>query len=223
MVLSVRDNGIGIPPEMLPRVFDMFAQVDGTHTRTQGGLGIGLTLAKRFVEMHEGSIDVRSDGLGKGSEFVVRLPLALQAASDPSKLLPAPQQKQLPLPARRILVVDDTRAAAYTLSKLLESLGQRVSTAHDGTSALERIRVERPDVVISDIAMPNMSGYDLARSLRRQPSLDKLILVALTGYGQDADTQRKEAGFDYHLVKPMTMDALHELLASLTEPQDVTA
>ena len=216
VALSVRDNGLGIPADMLPHVFEMFAQLDETHSRAQGGLGIGLTLAKTFVEMHDGRVEVRSGGPGQGSEFIVRLPLAAQSSI--SKPVPAPEQEQRPLTARRILVVDDTRAAAYTLSKLLESLGQQVSTAHDGVSALDFVRNQRPDVVISDIAMPDMSGYELARSLRQHPSLDSVILVALTGYGQDADTQRaREAGFDYHLVKPMTMDALHHLL-KLLEP-----
>jgi PAS domain S-box-containing protein len=214
-VVSVRDSGIGIPPEMLGRVFDLFAQVDRTHRRAQGGLGIGLTLAKSLVQMHGGRIEARSDGLGKGSEFVVTLPVSHTApVTSVRPLRPPPKPQQLP--KRSILVVDDMRDAGYVLGKLLENLGQQVQTVHDARSALEYARRERPDIVISDIGMPDMDGYELARALRAEPLLKDTVLVALTGYGQETDRRRaEEAGFDRHLVKPADIEALHDLLASL--------
>jgi CheY-like chemotaxis protein len=182
--------------------------------RAQGGLGIGLTLARRLVELHGGRIDAYSDGPGKGSEFIVRLPLAL----GPARSLPPSDVSaaNTPLPVRRVLVVDDTRAAAYILAKLLETLGQNVQTAHDAESALEMVRATPIDVVISDIGMPGMNGYELAARLREEPAWRGAALVALTGYGQERDKQRaREAGFDQHLVKPVSVDALRRLLASL--------
>ncbi|HLJ10934.1 MAG TPA: PAS domain S-box protein [Planctomycetaceae bacterium] len=217
-VVSVRDSGLGISAEMLPHVFEMFSQVDRTVHRAQGGLGIGLTLAKRLVEMQGGAIEARSEGLGKGSEFVIRLPSVRGAV--PSTAAPlVSRDARRPLPSRRILVVDDARAAVFTLSTLLERLGQEVYTAQSAASALEVVREKRPDVVISDIAMPNMNGHELARLLRREPESKGLVLVALTGFGQDADKQHTlEAGFDFHLVKPVGLNALEDLLGSLTAP-----
>lgn len=214
-VISVRDTGVGIPVEMLPRVFDMFAQVDRTLNRAQGGLGIGLTLARNLVQLHGGRIEARSKGLGQGSEFIVRLPLAAKAVP---LTAPAPivAPSRAPLPPRRVLVVDDTRAAAYTLGKLLERMGQQVHVAHDAAAALDTARSVRPEVVISDIAMPRMDGYELARRLRQEPGMDNLVLIASTGYGQDRDRDRaKAAGFDFHLVKPIGFQSLYDLLASL--------
>ena len=214
-VVSVRDTGLGIQADMLSSVFDMFAQVDRTLDRAQGGLGIGLSLAKNLVQMHGGHIEAHSDGLGKGSEFVVRLPLAPDIHR-PAGRVSVPRSSSTQLPVHRVLVVDDTKAAAYLLGKLLEAMGQQVSAAHDATSALESLQVERPDIIISDIAMPDVNGYELARRLRQDPSLKDVVLVALTGYGQESDKQRaKDAGFDYHLVKPVSLEALQEMLASL--------
>lgn len=210
-VISVRDNGMGIPTKMLPRVFDMFAQADRTLDRAQGGLGIGLSLARNLVQMHGGRIEASSKGPGCGSEFVVRLPLT---QSVPTPTVAAPRRAAFP--PRRVLVVDDARAAVFTLGKLLEAMGQRVRTAHDAATALEIVRSDPPDVVISDIAMPEMNGYELARRLRKECGPVEPVLVALTGYGQDSDRQRSiEAGFDYHLVKPVSSEALEKLLASL--------
>jgi CheY-like chemotaxis protein len=214
-VLSVRDTGLGIPAEMLPHVFDMFAQVDRTLNRSQGGLGIGLTLAKSLIEMHGGSIEAHSDGAGKGSEFMVRLPIAR------GKELTCPASSvsscgsRLPAPAgHRILVLDDTPSAAYILGKLLEKLGHQVRTVHDAASALDYARVARPDVIISDIGMPNIDGYEFARRIRQEPGLEQVMLVALTGYGQrDHREQAIESGFDFHLVKPVSLEALQETLA----------
>lgn len=219
-VISVRDTGLGIGRDMLPRIFDMFTQVDHTKANAQGGLGIGLTLAKRIVELHGGSIEAHSDGPGTGSEFIVRLPIAPGVLCQPAQSL-SPDIGSRPLMPRRILVVDDTQAAVYVLGKLLEKMGQSVHTVQSAAAALEVVRTEKPEIVISDISMPNMDGFDLARQLRRDRSVHGVILVALTGYGQDTDRNRtKEAGFDFHLVKPVSMEALYELLASLPQPTE---
>jgi CheY-like chemotaxis protein len=212
-IVSVRDSGVGIAEEMLPRVFEMFAQ--GDQTRVAGGLGIGLALAQSLVRMQGGEISAHSEGLGKGSEFVIRLPLV---AADARRRLAAPLSTStaLTLPRRRILVVDDARAAVFTLARLLEVIGQQVFTAHDAATALEIARNQHPEVVISDIGMPGMSGYELAHRLRTDAGMGQAVLVALTGYGQDSDRRRAiEAGFDLHLVKPVSLDVLRELLASL--------
>ena len=217
-VVSVRDTGVGIPPEMLRRVFDMFAQVDGGLDRAQGGLGIGLTLAKSLVQMHGGRIEARSGGIGHGSEFVVRLPVAASVAVPMELARPA----DATVTRRRILVVDDTRAAVFTLGKLLETMGQEVQTANDAPTALGLAQSNPPEVIISDIAMPEMNGYELARRVRQEPAMEGVILVALTGYGQESDRQRAhEAGFNHHLVKPVSLPALEKLLASLPDRDKV--
>lgn len=221
-VISIRDNGLGIPADKLPLVFNMFTQVDRTLTRAQGGLGIGLTLAKTLVEMHGGRIEAHSDGPDQGSEFLIYLPMMPDSQRHPTLRSPM-RRSRMYVSRRRILIVDDTRAAGYVLGKLLETMGQQVRTATDAAAALESVRRERPDLVISDIGMPNMDGYELARCLRKEPGLERLLLVALTGYGQDSDKERaKQAGFDYHLVKPVSLEALQGLLASLpASPQEV--
>lgn len=219
-VISIRDTGLGIPAAMLVRVFDMFAQVDETLTHAQGGLGIGLTLTKSLVEMHGGRIEAHSDGPNQGSEFIVHLPMTSHEHARPAAAMPS-RGGSSTYERRRILIVDDARAAGYVLGKLLEAMGQQVRVANDAVSALESVRSERPEVVISDIGMPSMDGYELARRLRREPGLERLPLVALTGYGQENDKRRaKEAGFDYHLVKPVSLDALQNLLASLPASSD---
>ncbi len=219
-VISVRDTGGGIPAEMLSRIFELFVQVDRSLHRVQGGMGIGLTLAKNLVEMHGGQIEAHSEGLGRGSEFIVRLPLSVKGrTAGPAT---APPTQRAALPRRRILVVDDTRAAAFTLGKLLETMEQQVCIVHDAATALERVQADPPDVVISDIAMPRMSGYELAQRLRQLPAIRGVALVALTGYGQDSDRQlTSQAGFDFHLVKPVSFHALYNLLSSLPAPGDV--
>jgi PAS domain S-box-containing protein len=216
-MLSVRDNGSGISAEMLPHVFDMFAQVEQTRTKSQGGLGLGLAVARTLVELHGGTITAQSGGPGCGSQFVVRLPVAaVRTAAAPPTGAPFPDRATLP--QRRVLVVDDTRVAVYTLGKLLEALGQEVLLAYDAATALQTARVSQPDLVISDIGMPGMDGYELARQLRRLPELSSAVLVALTGYGQDSDRRRALAsGFDAHLVKPVSVHDLQELLESLPE------
>lgn len=221
VVVSVRDTGAGISQEQLPKVFDMFAQADRPNHLGQGGLGIGLALAKRLIEMHGGKLEAHSDGIGKGSEFIVRLPLASVQPRPPADRKPVRE-----LPSRQILIVDDVPSALYVLGKLLERMGQKVRTADSAATALECVRAQRPDIIISDIGMPNSNGYELARQLRQEPGFEHVILAALTGYGQESDRQRAiEAGFDYHLVKPVSVEALEDLLTSPprsgTEPQHV--
>lgn len=217
VVIRIRDTGVGIAREMLPKVFDMFAQVDRTLHRAQGGLGIGLALAQSLARMHGGRIEARSDGIGRGSEFSLRLPLAV-AADDPAPE-PAAGMENQPIPRRRILVVDDVRATRYTLGKLLEKLGQEVHTARDGWGALDQAKQTRFDAIISDISMPEMDGYELARRLRQLPH-KQMVLIALTGHGQDSDRQQaKEAGFDHHLIKPVDLRALVDLLRRLPRPE----
>lgn len=219
VVLSVRDNGLGISAEMLPRVFDMFAQLDNTISRSQGGLGIGLALTKSFIEMHGGRIEARSEGASRGSEFVVRLPLSIDARRrTPNE--PATPRSLRSLPSRRVLIVDDAQAAGFVLAKLLEKMGQRVTTATDASTALEIARREKPEIVISDIGMPRMDGYQFAECLRREPDLEKVPLIALTGYGQESDKKRAmNAGFDFHLVKPVGLETLQDLLETINIKQ----
>jgi signal transduction histidine kinase/CheY-like chemotaxis protein len=209
-VLRVRDTGIGLSTEMLPHVFDLFAQSERTPDRTQGGLGIGLTLVRHLVELHGGSSEAHSAGLGQGSEFVVRLPAlppgALRPASATS--VPAPQRRA------RVLLVEDNTDAADALMMLLETLGHEVVVMHDGPSALIAMRTSAPDVALVDIGLPGMDGYDLARRMRALPQGRVVMLVALTGYGRAEDRQRAmAAGFDYHLTKPVELDALQGLVA----------
>jgi signal transduction histidine kinase len=215
----VRDNGLGIPAEMLPRVFDMFTQVDRTLRRSQGGLGIGLALARTLVEMHGGRVEVRSDGPGRGSEFTIRLPLASRDPLPPEEATPAPREPREPASAitpRRVLVVDDNHDAADSLGILLKFLGADVHIVYDGQSALEAIRSYRPAVVLLDIGMPGVDGHEVARQVRQEKTFKDVSLVALTGWGQEEDRRRsKAAGFDHHLVKPVAPDVLLALLDNL--------
>jgi signal transduction histidine kinase/ActR/RegA family two-component response regulator len=216
-VLRVRDTGVGIAPEMLPRVFDLFAQADGSLARSEGGLGIGLTLVKSLLEMHGGRVEAHSAGPDQGSEFVVRLPL-LPAPQSPADT-PEKDGPCVPVPPRRVLVVDDNVDAADSLAKVLALMGHDVRTAHDGPAALEEARDSAPDVVLLDIGLPRMDGYEVARRLREQVAPEHVLLVAMTGYGQDGDRRNShEAGFDAHLVKPVDLAALEKLLASDGSP-----
>ncbi len=212
-VLRVRDTGIGIAPELLPRLFDMFFQAERRTKKSQGGLGIGLSLVRGLVELHGGNVEAHSGGPGTGSEFVVRLPLAArdEAKDDPrAPTGPAPEPMLAP---RRVLIVDDNVDAADSLAMLLRTKGQEVEVAYDGPSALAKAEAAPPAVAFLDLGMPKMDGYELARAFRADPVLKDVILVALTGWGQPEDRERtKEAGFDHHLVKPAEVDALHELL-----------
>ncbi len=219
-VLRVRDTGIGIAPEMLPRIFELFVQVDHAATRSQGGLGIGLTLVKNLVEMHHGTVEAHSEGLGKGSEFVVRLPLATQVIDREQGRQARRHGDEVPRPSGyRLLVVDDNRDAADSLATLLRLQGHEVRVAYSGVAALETAKDYRPDVVFLDIGMPGMDGYEVARRLRRQPWGKDVVLAALTGWGQHEDRRRSaEAGFGHHIVKPPEPKALDTVLSELKKP-----
>lgn len=220
-VVEVRDNGIGLSLDQIPRLFEMFAQMEAVGTRAAGGLGIGLALARRLVQMHGGGVTVHSDGLGHGSTFSVRLPL-VHAASEPH--IASQQSRQNPLEAQRILVVDDNHDAAESLGMLLDLLGAEVRVEHDGPSALAAAAEWMPTVVLLDLGMPQMDGYEVAGRLRREPSLKNIMLIALTGWGQEEDRERtKSAGFDHHLVKPVDVDVLETLLVSMQTGEESTA
>jgi CheY-like chemotaxis protein len=201
VVISIKDTGIGIPPGMLSRIFDMFAQIDRQMERGYTGLGVGLTLVKSLVEMHGGSIEVRSEGTNRGSEFRVRLPIVIDLPTGdlrPESLDVSPNAMGL-----RILVVDDNRAAADLLSKVVKLLGNDVRTAYDGQQAVEAATEFLPDVIVMDLGMPTMSGYEAARHIRQQAWGESMMLIALTGWSQEEDKLRtREAGFDHHMVKP---------------------
>jgi CheY-like chemotaxis protein len=212
VAVTVRDNGQGIVPEMLDRIFDMFAQVDRKHTHTGGGLGIGLTLVRRLVEMHAGRVEARSDGAGTGSTFVVRLPLATARAREHPA--PAPDARsEAPARRLRVLVADDNVDAASSLAMMLDLLGHETRVAHNGRKALAVAGEFRPDAMVLDIAMPQLGGHDVARTIRREPWGGDVLLIAASGWGQDGDKQKSEdAGFDHHLVKPVEIDLLDRLL-----------
>jgi signal transduction histidine kinase/ActR/RegA family two-component response regulator len=210
--ISVRDNGIGIPPEMQPRIFDLFTQVDRSSAHTQGGLGIGLTLVRRLVEMHQGLVAVVSPAEGTGTEFIVRLPLA---RLDEVPAAPGPKPLTVLTP-QRVMVVDDNRDAAESLGMLLRLLGAEVRVLFDGAEALSAIDQFKPAVVLLDIGMPDLDGYAVARRIRSMPDHRSVTLIALTGWGQEEDRLRsRSAGFDHHLIKPADLSALEELLTSL--------
>jgi len=209
VIVRIQDTGIGIPAPMLAQVFDMFTQVDGSLERSQSGLGIGLTIVQRLVEMHGGRVEAHSAGLGKGSEFVVRLPrLAVSGAqSKPA----TPAQPNGPL--RRVLVVDDNRDSAESMAMVLAMLGHETRAVHDGRQALEVAETFQPDVILLDIGMPGMNGYDTCRRIRAQPWASRMMLVAMTGWGHEDDRKRsQEAGFDHHLTKPVELESLKQLL-----------
>lgn len=214
VAVTVKDNGFGIPPEKLESIFDMFMQVDGASERSQGGLGIGLTLVKRLVEMHRGSVAVKSAGEGLGSEFIVRLPVlsrsTLEAQSGKGSEPEASQE-------RRILIVDDNRDSADSLAMLLEITGNKTYIAHDGVEGIAAVEKYRPEVVLLDIGLPKLDGHEVCRRIREQPWGKDMVVIALTGWGQEDDRRKsEEAGFDGHLVKPVDYDLLLELLGELT-------
>jgi two-component system CheB/CheR fusion protein len=211
-VIRVKDNGLGIAADMLSRIFELFVQADNSLNRSQGGLGIGLTLVKSLVDVHGGTVEATSSGPGKGSEFTVRLPILPASDLVPEEANDLPHKTRL-FPSRNILVVDDLPPAAKMVATVLRSWGQQVRTATSGVEALKMIEHGRPDLIISDISMPGMNGYELAREVRRRPEWSDIWLVAVTGYGQESDKKAaKEAGFNDHLVKPISMTNLEYLL-----------
>jgi CheY-like chemotaxis protein len=210
-VVRVRDEGIGIESELLPRIFELFVQADHSLARSEGGMGMGLTLVKRLVEMHGGRIVASSEGPGKGSEFVVRLPARPAAPVEAQPVLrasaPGSQGRQ------RVLVVDDNVDAADSMALILRMSGYEAQCAYDGPSALDAAAQYNPDVVILDIGLPGMTGYEVARKLREQPRFDRMPIIAVTGYGQEDDRNKsKQAGFDHHLIKPVSPEALQSFL-----------
>ncbi len=217
-VIRIRDNGIGIIADQLPRIFDMFVQIDTSLERTVSGLGIGLALVKSLVKMHGGTVDANSEGIGKGSEFVVRLPMehdALQVVQDKAEavLLLNPPLGSDATPGC-ILVVDDNRDAAMSLAMLLKMKGYETQTAFDGLEAVEAATKFRPQVILLDIGLPKLNGFEVCQRIREQPWGKEIVMVALTGWGQDSDRQKtNEAGFDHHLVKPVDSKSLTKLLA----------
>jgi PAS domain S-box-containing protein len=213
VLASVRDTGIGIPAEALPRVFDMFAQAHRAAGRGQGGLGIGLTMVRSLVEMHHGTVQALSAGSGMGSEFVVRLPLAPLEDGWAERRGPAQARPYAPFAGQRMLVVDDNRDAADTLALLLEADGAEVRVAYDGRAALAAAESFQPSSVLLDIGMPGMDGWEVARRLRQDQRFAGLRIVALTGWGQDSDRrQTRNRGFTHHLTKPVSLEDLHRIL-----------
>lgn len=217
VAISVRDSGIGISPEMLPRIFEMFTQIEHSASRTQGGLGIGLTLVRSLVEMHGGNIEAHSEGSGKGCEFIVHLALDLRP---PTEIASGEMWHSRQLSPRRVLVVDDNRDAADTLGRLLNIVGVEARAVYTGAEALQVLETYRPAVLLVDIGMPDMDGYELARRVRQSPKYHDMTLIALTGWGQEEDRRRSQAaGFNFHLTKPADFNTLQALLGSLESPE----
>ena len=215
ITVSVKDNGIGIQPEMLPRVFEMFAQAEPLYERSREGLGIGLWLVKSLVEMHGGTITARSDGVGKGSEFTVRLPVITSKVTADSGRKREDDESQRGK-IYRILVVDDRKNSADILTKLLKKNRHDVQTAYGGQEALLAAEKFKPEVVLLDIGMPNMNGFEVCRQIRKQPWGEAMYLIAVSGWGQEQDRHRSaEAGFDHHLVKPVHSEILMKVLDSI--------
>ena len=212
-VIRVKDSGIGIPAEVLPRIFDMFTQAGLPLERSQGGLGVGLALVERLVLLHGGTVSAYSAGAGQGSQFTIRLPLAQ------AQKVPAIERREPVLPAStkrcRVLVVDDNVDSVESLAMLLRMMGHEVETASDGASGLEKAAAFKPDVAILDIGLPKVNGYELARQIREQQWSKNVTLVALTGWGQEQHRRRsEESGFNHHLTKPVEFDVLQEILAA---------
>jgi PAS domain S-box-containing protein len=214
VVIRVRDTGIGISPEVLPRIFDMFTQAQVPLERSQGGLGVGLSLADKLVRLHGGTVSAYSGGPGAGSEFTIRLPAAPKAPRPAAQNAPAPATAA-PQKLCRVLVVDDNEDSADSLAMLLRIMGYETKTAHDGEQALTVADEYRPDVAILDIGLPKVNGYDLAKEIRQKPWAKDTVLIALTGWGQQEHRRRSaESGFDHHLTKPVEFDVLQEILAA---------
>jgi signal transduction histidine kinase/ActR/RegA family two-component response regulator len=220
VVIAVQDTGIGIPAETLPHVFEMFMQAD-SQGGTRDGLGIGLTLVKRLVDMHGGTITARSAGPGQGSEFVVRIPIGITPPSPPRR--ESAREHSSSRASLHIAVVDDNVDAAQSLGRLLLAMGHDVHVAHSGTEAIELVEQHRPQVALLDIGLPGMNGYDAARAIRQRPYGNDIVLIATTGWGQGSDRQRSsDAGFDHHLVKPIDPDELTQILNALVPAEPIS-
>jgi CheY-like chemotaxis protein len=215
VAVRVRDNGAGIEPGLLPHVFDLFVQGNRSLERSHGGLGIGLTLVRRLVEMHKGTVEAFSEGTGRGSEFIVRLPISLDPVPETPELAKTGPPTSVNLsPRRRILVVDDHEDSVMMMAALLRSKGHDVATARNGTAALEIATTFYPEMIVLDIGLPEIDGYEIARRFRRIPATAGTFIIALSGYGTQEDRRRsRDAGFDYHLTKPVAPEALDELLS----------
>ena len=210
LIIKVKDEGIGIPPDMLDAIFEMFLQIDQSVERTQGGLGIGLTLAKRLVELHGGNIAAYSQGLGKGSEFVVRLPATLEQLPEPVAQQPFGQSAG----KNRILIVDDNIDSAKSLAEVLSLVGNETHVVHDGGEAVDAAENLRPEIILLDIGLPTLNGFDACRRIRANPWGKNILILALTGWGQQEDRRKSaEAGFDGHLVKPVDLSQLMGFLS----------
>jgi CheY-like chemotaxis protein len=213
--IRVRDNGVGISPTLLPHIFDLFTQADRSLDRSQGGLGIGLALVQRLTELHGGKVEARSV-VGQGSEFIVSLPVMQPTAQEPAA--DAAETRRLPSRPLRVLVVDDNVDTVLGFSMLLKASGHDVRTAHDGQTALEAALDHRPDLVLLDIGLPGLNGYEVAKRIRQHATLKNVTLVASTGYGQETDRQTSlQAGFNHHLVKPARFEQLQQILATVSE------
>jgi signal transduction histidine kinase/ActR/RegA family two-component response regulator len=216
-IIRVKDNGVGIARDQLPRLFEMFTQLDATLERSQGGLGIGLNLAKNLVEMHDGTIEVESAGPGHGAEFIVRLPILTDSATQQTQT--ETRKAETGSPRRRILIVDDNKDSANSLAMLLKLKGHDVHTAHDGQEAVDKSESLRPDAVLLDIGLPRLNGYEAGRQIRNKPWGKNIAMIALTGWGQENDRrQSQDAGFNGHLVKPVDHATLLKLLNDLLDP-----
>ena len=214
-VVSVRDTGVGIPPHMLPKVFEVFTQVDRSLEKSHDGLGIGLSIVQRLVQMHGGTVEARSEGAGTGSEFIIRLPVVLSLVHgdehDGEKPTSAREAAQ-----HRILVVDDNEDSAHSMAMLLRFKGNDVRVAIDGLEAVAAAAAYRPDLILLDLGMPRLNGFEACRRIRKQPGGKGILIAAMTGWGQDEDRRlSRESGFDHHLVKPLDSDALEKLLFEL--------
>jgi len=213
----VRDNGIGIPPDKLTQVWDLFVQVDESPDRLRKGLGIGLALVRDLVRRHGGAVEAFSEGLGRGSTFTIRMPRAVRGDA----AVPAPKPSIAePPPARRVLIVDDNLDAAETLAMMLELLGQQTRQAHEGSGALREAAEYKPDLIFMDIGLPGLSGHEIASRIRGELGMTSTYIVALSGYGSEEDRRRSlHAGFDSHFVKPLDPTALPEILAACARRQ----
>jgi CheY-like chemotaxis protein len=213
VVLTIADTGVGIAGDMLPRIFDLFTQAEPATEHAQTGLGVGLALVRRLIELQGGEIAAYSGGPGMGSEFVVTIPLSAALAQATAPLLDVPSTRS------RVVIIDDNRDAAHAMSMLVEELGGAVRTAHDATAGLKVVEEFCPDIVFLDIGMPGMDGYDACRRLRQTPAERPIVIVAVTGWGQPEDKKRAlEAGFDAHLTKPVDLAALADVLAGAVTP-----